>query len=36
MPVDSSADAPIVAEQSADENSLLNEVKKLIKMRIKK
>ncbi len=33
LPVDSSADAPTVAEQAADENSLLNEVKKLIKIR---
>ena len=33
LPVDNSADAPTVEEQSADGNSLLNEVKRLIKLR---
>ena len=33
LPVDDSADAPTVKEQEADENSLLNTVKKLTKIR---
>ncbi|MBO5197272.1 MAG: glycosylase [Lachnospiraceae bacterium] len=33
LPVDASADAPTVAEQEADPNSLLNYVKKLIEVR---